>query len=156
MFECPRKNRRNKSKSTKTSRPPKRTAQPHDKALEGAVQERLNHLIEDGNDARMVYHDTEGTMEELPMSCVYLSVLPHQVPTTEEEAVNPEAVQAVKEWQRPKDVIEIRSFLRMASCYRGYIENFSNIAKPVIDLLKNNVPFVWTDKCEANFQELKS
>jgi hypothetical protein len=24
------------------------------------------------------------------------------------------------------------------------------------DLLKNNVPFVWSDKCEVNFQELKS
>jgi hypothetical protein len=39
----------------------------------------------------------------------------------------------------------------MASCYRGYIENFSKIAKPIIVLLKDNVPFVWTDKCEANF-----
>jgi hypothetical protein len=77
-FECPRKKRGNKSKSTKTSRPPKGIAQPHDKAPGGAVQERLNHLIEeDGNDAQMVYHNTKGTMEELLMSCVYPSVLPH-------------------------------------------------------------------------------
>jgi hypothetical protein len=82
-------------------------------------------------------------------------VLPHQVPTIEEEAVNPEAVEALIEWQRPKNVTEIRSFLRMASCYRGYIENFSKIENPMKDLLKHDVPFVWRDKCEANFQELK-
>jgi hypothetical protein len=99
-FECPGKKRRNKTKSTKTSRPTKRTTQPHDKALERAVQGRLNHLLEeDGIDAQMVYHNTERTMEELPMSCVNPSVFPHQMLTTEEGAVNPEPVEAVIEWQ---------------------------------------------------------
>jgi hypothetical protein len=75
---------------------------------------------------------------------------------TTEEGVNPEPLEAATEWQRPKDVTEIGSFLRMASCYRGYIENFSRIANPMTNMLKNNVPFGWSDTCEENFQELKS
>jgi hypothetical protein len=95
-FECPGKNRRNKSKSTKTSRPTTETAQPHHKAPKGVVQGRLNHLVEeDGNDAQMVYHITKRTMEELPMSCVNPSVFPHQMLTTKERVVNPELVEAI-------------------------------------------------------------
>ncbi|XP_073351727.1 uncharacterized protein [Aegilops tauschii subsp. strangulata] len=39
--------------------------------------------------------------------------------------------------------------------YRRFIENFSKIAKPMTELLKKEKKFVWTDECEANFQELK-
>ena len=44
----------------------------------------------------------------------------------------------------------------MAGYYRHFIENFSKIAKPMTELLKNNTPFVWTEKCEESFQELKT
>jgi hypothetical protein len=44
----------------------------------------------------------------------------------------------------------------LAGYYRRFIENFSKIAKPMTELLKNNVPFVWSPKCEASFQELKT
>jgi hypothetical protein len=53
-------------------------------------------------------------------------------------------------------VTKIRSFLSLAGYYRRFIENFSKIAKPMIELLKGNTPYVWSDKCEASFQELKT
>jgi ribonuclease HI len=53
-------------------------------------------------------------------------------------------------------VTEIRSFLGLAGYYYRFIENFSNIAKSMIELLKTNTPYVWSDKCEASFQELKT
>jgi hypothetical protein len=40
--------------------------------------------------------------------------------------------------------------------YRWFIENFSKIMKPMTKLLKSNTPFVWSDKCEEIFQELKT
>jgi hypothetical protein len=76
--------------------------------------------------------------------------------TAEGVAVDPEKIEAVLEWQQPKSVTDIRSFLGLAGYYRRFIENFSKIAKPMTELLKNNVPFVWSPKCEASFQELKS
>jgi hypothetical protein len=71
-------------------------------------------------------------------------------------AVDPSKIEAVSKWQSPKSVTEIRSFLGLAGYYRRFIENFSKIAKPMTELLKSNTPYVWSDKCEASFQELKT
>jgi hypothetical protein len=70
--------------------------------------------------------------------------------------VDPSKIEAVSKWQSPKSVTEIRSFLGLAGYYRRFIENFSKIAKPMTELLKSNTPYVWSDKCEASFQELKT
>jgi hypothetical protein len=43
----------------------------------------------------------------------------------------------------------------MAGYYRRFIENFSKIAQPMIELLKNNTKFEWSKACEKSFQELK-
>ena len=50
---------------------------------------------------------------------------------------------------------EIRSFLGLARYYQRFIENFSKIAKPMTELLKKDTKFIWTEECEASFQELK-
>ncbi|XP_073354026.1 uncharacterized protein [Aegilops tauschii subsp. strangulata] len=39
--------------------------------------------------------------------------------------------------------------------YMRFIENFPKIAKPMTELLNKEKKFVWTDECEASFQELK-
>ena len=70
--------------------------------------------------------------------------------------MDPAKIEAVSEWQQPKNVTDIRSFLGLAGYYRRFIENFSKIAKPMTELLKKGVLFVWSAKCEASFQELKS
>jgi hypothetical protein len=65
-------------------------------------------------------------------------------------------IEVVSKRQSPKSMTEIRSFLGLAGYYRWFIENFSKIAKPMTELLKSDTPFVWSDKCEASFQELKT
>jgi hypothetical protein len=70
-------------------------------------------------------------------------------------AVDPSKVTAVKEWEPPKNVGEIHSFLGLAGYYRRFIENFSKIAKPMTELLKKEKKFKWTDESEKTFQELK-
>jgi hypothetical protein len=65
-------------------------------------------------------------------------------------------IAVVSKWQSPKSVTEICSFLGLAGYYRQFIENFSKIAKPMTELLKSSVPYVWSDKCEASFQEVKT
>ena len=70
-------------------------------------------------------------------------------------AVDPEKVSAVTNWEAPKNVGEIRSFLGLAGYYRRFIENFSKIAKPMTELLQKSKKFVWTEACEDSFQELK-
>ena len=43
----------------------------------------------------------------------------------------------------------------LARYYRRFIEGFSKLAKPMIALLEKNAKYVWSDKCQANFDELK-
>ncbi|WVZ53555.1 hypothetical protein U9M48_004478 [Paspalum notatum var. saurae] len=75
--------------------------------------------------------------------------------TTEGVSVDPEKVEAVSSWKPPRNASEIRSFLGLAGYYWRFMENFSRIAKPMMGLLKNNVPFKWDDKCEDSFRRLK-
>jgi ribonuclease HI len=69
--------------------------------------------------------------------------------------VDPSKVESVTKWEQPLNVTDIRSFLGMAGYYRRFIENFSKIAKPMTELLKNNTKFEWSEACEKSFQELK-
>ena len=66
-------------------------------------------------------------------------------------SVDPEKVEAVMSWERPKSVFEIRSFLRLA----GYYRRFSRIVAPMTRLTRKEVKFDWDDRCEEAFWELK-
>src|SRR3954467_14490175 len=70
-------------------------------------------------------------------------------------AVDPAKVLAVTEWESPKSVKEVRSFLGLAGYYRRFIENFSKVAKPMTELLKKDKKFAWSEGCELSFQKLK-
>ena len=60
-------------------------------------------------------------------------------------SVDPEKVEAVMSWERPKSVFEIRSFLGLAGYYRRFIEDFSLIVAPMTRLTRKEVKFDWDD-----------
>ena len=62
-------------------------------------------------------------------------------------SVDPGKVRDVLEWEAPKNVSEIRSFLGMAGYYRCFIEGFSKIARPMTKLLEKGSRFVWIGEC---------
>jgi hypothetical protein len=49
---------------------------------------------------------------------------------------DPEKIEALKNYERPTSVVEIQSFLGLASYYRRFIKNFADIAHPLIELTK--------------------
>ena len=69
--------------------------------------------------------------------------------------VDPKKVEAVSNWPRPTNVIEIRSFLGMAGYYRRFVKDFSRISAPLTRLIRKQVKFEWDDTCEQSFQKLK-
>jgi hypothetical protein len=69
--------------------------------------------------------------------------------------VDPCKVQDVLSWKTPTSVSDIRSFLGLAGYYRRFIEGFSKIRKPMMELLEKDKKFKWTPACESSFQELK-
>ena len=69
--------------------------------------------------------------------------------------VEPSKIEAVLNWDRPWIVMEIRSFLGLDDYYRRFVENFSRITAPMTKLTRKDVSFVWDNKCEEAFNELK-
>ena len=69
--------------------------------------------------------------------------------------VDSKKIEAILEWPRPTTVIEVRSFLGLASYYRRFVKDFSKIVAPLTKLTQKNMKFIWTDKCEEHFQLLK-
>ncbi|KAI3828280.1 hypothetical protein L1987_02378 [Smallanthus sonchifolius] len=69
--------------------------------------------------------------------------------------MDPSKIEAIKNWEAPRTLIEVRQFLGLAGYYRRFIENFSKIALPMITLTQKDKKFDWTDKQELAFQLLK-
>ncbi|XP_060200317.1 uncharacterized mitochondrial protein AtMg00860-like [Lycium barbarum] len=70
--------------------------------------------------------------------------------------VDPYKIQAIVEWKLPKSPTEVRSFLGLAGYYRRFVKGLSIIACPLTKLLRKDVKFVWDDKCQKSFENLKS
>ena len=50
--------------------------------------------------------------------------------------VDPRKVEAIVNWEQPKNVLEIRSFLGVAGYYRRFVEHFSLIHAPLTRLTR--------------------
>ena len=66
-------------------------------------------------------------------------------------SIDSSKVDAVLNWQSPKNVFEIRSFLGLAWYYRRFVKDFSSIASPLTKLTRKGIRFVWCDECEQAF-----
>ncbi|XP_045822018.1 uncharacterized protein LOC123914902 [Trifolium pratense] len=70
-------------------------------------------------------------------------------------SVDPAKIDVISTLPYPSCVREIRSFLGHAGFYRRFIKDFSKIALPLSNLLKNDVTFSFDDKCKQAFDFLK-
>ncbi|WMV14470.1 hypothetical protein MTR67_007855 [Solanum verrucosum] len=70
--------------------------------------------------------------------------------------VDPQKIEAVKNWVRPSSVTEVRSFIGLASYYRRFLKNFASITTHLTNFTKKEIPFEWIEKCEEIFQKLKT
>lgn len=75
--------------------------------------------------------------------------------TREGIAVDPSKIRAIVEWPAPTNVSKVRSFMGLASYYQRSVANFLNIAHPITSLQRKGKKFVWSEKCEEAFQQLK-
>jgi hypothetical protein len=69
--------------------------------------------------------------------------------------VYPGKVRDVLDWKPPMSVTQVRSFLGLASYYRGFILNFSKISKPITELLKKGNKYVCSRDCDEAFKTFK-
>lgn len=69
--------------------------------------------------------------------------------------VDPKKVEAIRSWEVPKTVRDVRSFLGFANFYRTFIPRFADLSAPLVQLTKKDVLFQWDDACQLAFTELK-
>jgi hypothetical protein len=65
-------------------------------------------------------------------------------------------VKAILDWEPPRSVPALRSFLGLASYYHKFIKNFTKIATPLTNLLKKSSgTYEWEEACNEAFETLK-
>ena len=69
--------------------------------------------------------------------------------------VDPSKIAAIVNWKPPRNVTEVRSFLGLAGYYRRFARDFSIIVSPMTKLLRKNVRYLWSSKCQQSFEILK-
>ena len=69
--------------------------------------------------------------------------------------MDPVKVSALTDWPPPTKVTEVRSFLGFGNYYKDFIEHYSQMARPLHQLTKKNVPWSWGDPQEMAFRTLK-
>ncbi|XP_074306451.1 uncharacterized protein LOC141641698 [Silene latifolia] len=70
--------------------------------------------------------------------------------------VDPQKIEAITKWPALKNVAEVHSFLGLAGYYRRFVKDFSKITQPLTNLIRKSTKFVWNEKCEEAFYELKN
>jgi len=75
--------------------------------------------------------------------------------SSEGVTTDPEKIAAMREWPISHTKKQLQSFLGFSSYYRKFIKGFSSLAKPLYTLTENKSKFLWEDKCQDAFDELK-
>ena len=71
-------------------------------------------------------------------------------------SMDPGKLKGIQEWSIPAMVKQVQGFLGLGNFYRRFIWHFSELVKPLNNLLKKDQKFGWTDDCQQAFEELKS
>ena len=69
--------------------------------------------------------------------------------------MDPTKLSGIAEWPIPAKVKDVQSFLGFTNYYRRFIGDYSNIARPLIDLTKKNQEWKWSSSCQKAFDQLK-
>src|SRR6266700_6534128 len=64
-------------------------------------------------------------------------------------------IKVIINWQEPKNVKDIRAFIRFANFYQQFINNFFALVLPLIALTQKNKVFIFNKECKKAFAYLK-
>ena len=70
-------------------------------------------------------------------------------------ALDPERVSAIVDIPVPQNVKSLRSFIGMAQFCCRFIPHLNAVLTPLSNLLKKNVPFIWSAECQSAFDNVK-
>jgi hypothetical protein len=93
--------------------------------------------------------------EKYEFEVMEVDFLGHKI-TQEGLKMDDHKVKAILDWEPPRSVLALKSFLGLASYYCKFIKNFTNIAMPLTNLLKmSSGTYEWDEACNEAFETLK-
>ena len=69
---------------------------------------------------------------------------------------NPDSIQGIRDFSRPQNVTEVRSFLGMANQLSKFTTLLGELSGPLRELLCKNVDWYWGHSQEQSFQDIKA
>jgi hypothetical protein len=126
----------------------------HDLILDSIVCIYLNDILISTNSKEEHDHITHMVLEclwqhklylcfdkcEFAKTCIeYLGIIILQ----NHVEMDPVKIAGVLEWPTPKNKKEVQSFVGFINLYQQFIVDFSLHARPLFDLTKKDVPFIW-------------
>ena len=67
----------------------------------------------------------------------------------------PEKLDAIKKLALTKNIDKAHQILGLLGFYQSFAPAFADITIPITNLLKKNIPFNWSQKCQAALDYLK-
>jgi hypothetical protein len=94
-------------------------------------------------------------VEKCEFGVTEVDFLEHKI-TQKSLKMDDHKVKAIVDWEPPKSVSALKSFLGLASYYRKFIKNFAKITTPLTNLLKKSaIIYEWEGACDEAFETLK-
>ncbi|GBO32369.1 Retrovirus-related Pol polyprotein from transposon 17.6 [Araneus ventricosus] len=92
--------------------------------------------------------------EKCHFACDRVKYLSHWI-TTNGTDVDQGKVAAIQKIPVPTNVTEVQSFLETWSWFRRYVPNFANIARPLSNLTKKHLKWIWGPEQQEAFENLR-
>ena len=70
-------------------------------------------------------------------------------------AADPANIEKIKSWKPPTTVKQLRGFLGLTGYYRQFVRGYSDIARCLTDLTKDDVKWVWEKEHQKAFETLR-
>lgn len=70
-------------------------------------------------------------------------------------SVDPERIEAIKKFPTPENKSQLQRFLGIINFTNKFIEGRSEMLEPLYSLLKNDVPYAWTEIQNESFKKIK-
>jgi hypothetical protein len=119
----------------------------------GSLEEHEEHLRKVFQ--RLGENKLYAKLEKCEFGVTEVDFLGHRI-TQEGLKMDDHNVKAILDWEPPKSVPTLRSFLGLASYYRKFIKNFAKISAPLTNLLKKSaIIYEWEEACDEAFEKLK-
>lgn len=65
-------------------------------------------------------------------------------------------LEAIREWETPKDTKGVRPFLGFTNYYRCYVRHYAKLVNPLTGLTKKDVGYQWGPLQQKTFEAVKT